>query len=148
MEVSGLFLYLVFLAVILVSQYLKRRKNEAQRRQSGRAAQFPGPADSPDSYEFPDLFRLPEPLPQPLPESLPEPLPKKEPKQAAKPARVSAYRALTELQEAPTHWNTQKAASKKSMYRAQFKDSASIQQAVVSMVVLGPCRSDEPYRHK
>jgi hypothetical protein len=36
--------------------------------------------------------------------------------------------------------------ARKTAFRAQFKNHKGIQQAVVNMVVLGPCRTDDPYR--
>jgi hypothetical protein len=147
MEVSGLFLYLVFLGVILVSQYLKRRKAVEQQRQSGI------PQSNQEVLEKPDFFDPFDPFADDGFPTKPAPTPQKTLAQRTlvareKPVHGSAYRSLAELQEAPAAWNTQKAVVKKSAYRAQFKDHKGIQQAVVNMVVLGPCRSDEPYQHK
>ena len=134
MKDPGILLYLVFLAVILVSQYLKRRRASHQRREN-------------QGFEFPQDQASPYPAaPTNSTSKALEELSVS--KGHAKAAYASGYRSINPPQEAAPDWNTQKAALKKSLYRDQFKNHSGIQQAVVNMVVLGPCRADEPYQHK
>jgi len=134
MKDPGILLYLVFLAVILVSQYLKRRRASHQRREN-QGFEFPQDQESPYPATPADLISKAPPDPSVG-------------KFQTKPAHTSGYRSINPPQEAAPDWNTQKAALKKSLYRDQFKNHSGIQQAVVNMVVLGPCRADEPYQHK
>jgi hypothetical protein len=152
-EVSSLFPYLVILLVILFGRYVNFRKTKEQQQHSAQLRGLQMPQESQQARELSDIDAQPvlffggrssteEVTSQEVSTSQKVLLPRE------KPVHGSAYRSLAGTREAPANWTTQKGAIRKSAYRAQFKNQREIRRAVISMTVLGPCRSEEPYKHK
>jgi hypothetical protein len=118
MDAPGLFLYLFFLIVFVAAQTIMRRRRAALQTAKQAKKDTLTQTATVKRHEKrtpPAGFRSIE----------------------SREARESRHDA------APT-WTTQPSAIKKSIYRAQFKNHRSVRHAVVSMVVLGPCRAKEP----
>jgi hypothetical protein len=148
MDFFDLVLYLVLLGVTLVGYYVKRRQTTEQQRELGQLPEFGVHEESQEVNGPPNFCEAfwddgvpTEPVSASQRVSTQEALFARE-----KPVYGSAYRSLARPQEAPANWETQKGMAKKTAFRAQFKNHKGIQQAVVNMVVLGPCRTDDPYR--
>jgi hypothetical protein len=123
MDVPGLFLYLLFLTVFLVAQTILRRR---------RAALHAAMRKKEDMLASAGLDR-PSVLAQTAAAKRHEKL-----------THPTGYRSIESRQDAAPTWTTKQSAVKKSVYREQFKNHRSIRHAVVSLVVLGPCRAKEP----
>lgn len=147
MEAPSFITYLVVLGALLVSHYINRRQLRERQRLEDRAA----PEESQEPYQASDLDDRINSLFDDSFSSDAESISRQTSEQQTqivreKPPHGAAYRSLTEYREAPTNWKIQKRLVKRSAHRAQFKNPNDIRKAVISMVVLSPCRSDDPYR--
>jgi hypothetical protein len=119
MNISELVIYLFFILFFLLGQYLKRRRMAFRQAEIALAVARSENAESSLSASS-----------------------------AVGTLRAkSAYRSLEGTQAAPETFKLLKAGVQKSAYRKQFKSHPGLQQAVVSMVVLGACRADAPYEN-
>lgn len=119
MDIFELVVYFFFILFFLLGQYLKRRKMALRQAEISLNAKQPRNAGS-STYAS----------------------------NAAEVSRSkSSYRSLEDIQIAPETSKIQKLGSRTSAYRKQFKSHSSLQQAIVSKVVLGTCRADEPYEN-
>lgn len=117
MDISELVIYLFFILFFLLGQYLKRRRKAlSQAEISSAAVRSDNAGSSVYTSSATDVAR-----------------------------QKSVYRSLEQAQVGPVSSKIQKLSSQNSDYRTQFKSHRSLQQAVVSTVVLGVCRADAPY---
>jgi hypothetical protein len=146
-EAPSFITYLIIFGAILVSHYINRHQRKERQRPEDRTA----PDVSQESHRASNLDDRTNSLFDDNFSSDTEFTPRQTSEQQAstlgkKAVHGSAYRSLTEFQDAPPNWKIQKRSLKKSAHRAQFKNPNDIRKAVISVVVLSPCRSDSPYR--
>ena len=122
MDISELFIYLLFILFFLLGQYLKRRRIALRQAEISLDAVRSDNADS--SVRVSNAADMLRTL-----------------------RTQSTHRSLDEIQATPETFKLQKVGVQKSADRKQFKSHHGLQQAVVSAVVLGACRADAPYEN-
>jgi len=140
MEDLGFLVYLIFIAVILFNSYLRRQR--AQQAERERIAKQGGPFPQ-DRYE--------EEGPQQEAEWLETIFGKAEPAKQAQPAAAATTARPKEERGRPSHGKERTALKQapvqehRQVHRPSFKTRDDLRRAIMSMTVIGPCRSAAPY---